>query len=40
MISIGTFSENAWATPGNAFSMPGPCWAANTPFCRPRRMRE
>jgi len=40
MMSIGTFSEKACATPGNAFSMPGPCWAANTPFCRPRRMRE
>ena len=28
----GTFSEYACATPGKAFSMPGPAWAANTPM--------
>ena len=39
MTSIGTFSENAWAMPGNAFSMPGPAWAPNTPFRLPRLMR-
>jgi hypothetical protein len=40
MISTGTFSVKAWATPGKAFSMPGPAWAANTPLRRPRRTRE
>ena len=28
MTRSGTFSEKAWATPGKAFSMPGPAWAS------------
>ena len=35
MTTIGTLSEYAWATPPNAFSVPGPCCIANTPTRSP-----
>ena len=36
---MGELSEKAWAAPGNAFSLPGPCCMANTPMRLPLVMR-
>ena len=37
---MGDDSENAWATPPNAFSAPGPCCMQKTPNFSPEFTRE
>ena len=36
---MGTESPKAWATPPNAFSVPGPCCMAKTPIRSPEVTR-